>query len=65
MPGLPNRLFEIDARVVRIFRGVEDGIVGGGDAVVAPELVEGGVEDDGAVGGVGGEEVEGCVAGAA
>ena len=64
MPGLTDHLFEIDARVVGVFRGVEGGIVGREKSVVAPELVERGVEEDVAVCGVGDEEVEGGVTGA-
>ena len=65
MPELPDGLCEIDARVVGICGGVEGGIFGGGggEGAVAPELVERGVEEDVAVGGIGSEEVEWGVAG--
>ncbi len=61
MPRLPDGGREVHARVVGVFRGVQRGVGGG---VFAPKLVEGGVEEDVAVGGVGDELVERGVAGA-
>lgn len=61
VPRLPDRGRKVHARVVGVVRGVERGVGGGG---FAPELVQRRVEEDVAVGGVGGEQVERGVAGA-
>ena len=61
MPRFADRLCEIYARVVGVLSGVELGAAGGVSVVISPQLVERGVVEDVAVGGIEGKEVEGRV----